>query len=224
VWRGLRIKRGRVDRVVFPPEQIAEVKAVACEPPAKGAPLSRRSVADVHRLVIERGISDASASTIVSWLHQDAIRPWQYRSWIFPTDPEFATKAGRIFDLYQGRWEGELLHPGDMIISADEKPSIQARGRIAPTLPPAAGVPRGQRVEHTYERNGALTYLAAWDVRRGGVIGRCEPKGGIEPFGRLVEQVMTREPYASALRVFWIVDNGSSHRGQRSVERLQGEW
>jgi len=224
-WMVLRIKRGRVARVVFPPEQIAEVKAVACEPPAQeGVPLSRRSVADVHRLVIERGICDASVSTIVRWLAEDAIRPWQYRSWIFPTDPDFAEKAGRILDLYQGRWDGELLHPGDMIVSADEKPSIQARGRIAATLPPAAGVPRGQRVEHTYERNGALTYLAAWDVRRGGVIGRCEPKGGIEPFGRLVEQVMTVEPYASARRVFWIVDNGSSHRGQRSVERLQGQW
>jgi hypothetical protein len=186
--------------------------------------LSRRSVADVHRLVIERGISEASVSTIVRWLREDAIRPWQYRSWIFPTDPDFALKAGRILDLYQGRWDGKLLHPGDMIISADEKPSIQARGRIAETLPPAAGVPRGQRVEHTYERNGALTYLAAWDVRRGGVIGRCEPKGGIEPFGRLVEQVMTAEPYASAPKVFWIVDNGSSHRGKRSIERLQSQW
>jgi hypothetical protein len=164
-------------------------------------------------------------STIVRWLRQDAIRPWQFRSWIFPTDPEFALKAGRILDLYQGRWEGELLHPGDMIISADEKPSIQARGRITATLlSPKAGVPRGQRVEHTYERHGALTYLAAWDVRRGGVIGRCEPKGGIKPFGRLVEQVMTREPYASARRVFWIVDNGSSHRGKRSIDRLQSAW
>ncbi|MCA1698865.1 MAG: transposase [Actinobacteria bacterium] len=111
-----------------------------------------------------------------------------------------------------------------MIISADEKPSIQARQRIHPSLPPAAGVARGQRVEHTYKRGGALTYLAAWDVRRGGVTGRCEPKGGIAPFGRLVEQVMTREPYTSARRVFWIVDNGSSHRGQRSIDRLQGDW
>jgi hypothetical protein len=216
--------RGRVDRVVFPPEQIAEVKAVACQPPAQGAPLSRRSVADVHRLVIQRGICDASASSIVRWLAEDAIRPWQYRSWIFPTDPDFAVKAGRILDLYQGRWDGKLLHPGDMVISADEKPSIQSRGRIAPTLPPKAGVGRGQRVEHTYERRGALTYLAAWDVRRGGVIGRCEPKGGIQPFGRLVEQVMTQEPYKSAPRVFWIVDNGSSHRGQRSIDRLQDQW
>ncbi len=224
VWRGFQIKRGQVARAVFPPEQVAEVKAVACEPPAPGAPLSRRSVADVHRLVIERGISDASVSTVVRWLREDAIRPWQYRSWIFPTDPEFAVKAGRILDLYQGRWDGKLLEPGDMVVSADEKPSIQARDRIAPTLAPAAGVTRGQRVEHTYERKGALTYLAAWDVRRGGVIGRCEPKGGIEPFGQLVEQVMTQQPYASARRVFWIVDNGSSHRGQRSVTRLQDQW
>jgi len=192
------IKRGPVGRAAFPPEQVAEVKAVACEPPSQDAPLSRRSGADVHRLVIERGICDASQATILRWLAADAIRPWQFRSWIFPTDPDFAVKAGRILDLYTGRWEGELLHPGDMVISADEKPSIQARRRIHETLPPAPGVARGQRVEHTYKRGGALTYLAAWDVRRGGAFGRCERKGGIAPFDRLVHQVMTKEPYASA--------------------------
>jgi len=108
----LRTERGRVARAAFPPQQIAEVKAVACEPPSEGCPLSRRSAADVHRLVLERGICDASQSTIVRWLREDAIRPCQYRSWIFPTDPRFAEKAGRILDLYEGRWEGKLLHPG----------------------------------------------------------------------------------------------------------------
>jgi DDE superfamily endonuclease len=49
-----------------------------------------------------------------------------------------------------------------------------------------------------------------------------EPTTGIVPFGRLVGQVMAAEPYASARRVFWVVDNGSSHRGQASVDRLQG--
>ena len=92
------------------------------------------------------------------------------------------------------------------------------------TLPPTAGVPRGLRVEHTYTRGGALCYLAAWDVRRGRVFGRIETKGGIAPFDRLVDQVMTVEPYASAPRVFWIVDNGSSHRGQTSVQRLENRW
>jgi hypothetical protein len=79
-------------------------------------------------------------------------------------------------------------------------------------------------VEHTYKRGGALCYLAAWDVRRGHVFGRTETKGGIAPFDRLVDQVMTQEPYASTPRVFWIVDNGSSHRGQASVDRLQKRW
>jgi DDE superfamily endonuclease len=75
-------------------------------------------------------------------------------------------------------------------------------------------------VEFEYDRGGALQYLAAWDVRRGYVSGRCEPHTGIEPFGRLVAQVMEQEPYRSARRVFWIVDNGSSHRGARSIRRL----
>jgi len=108
------------------------------------------------------------------------------------------------------------------VISADAKPSIQARKRIHPTAPPVPS--RGQRVEHEYERMGALTYLDAWDVRRGKVMGRSEPKGGIAAFDRLVWQVMTKEPYRSARRVFWIVDNGSDHRGQKSVDRLQGRW
>ena len=80
------------------------------------------------------------------------------------------------------------------------------------------------RVEHEYDRGGALAYLAAWDVHRAKIFGRCEPTTGIEPFGRLVDQVMTTEPYASARRVFWVVDNGSSHRGQRAVDRLQQRW
>ncbi len=133
-----------------------------------------------------------------------------------------------MLDLYQGRFEGRLLHPGELVICADEKPSIQARSRVHETLAPASGS-RGQRVEHTYQRKGALTYLAALEIgRRGGrrprLFGRSEPSGGIASFDRLVWQVMTKEPYASARRVFWIVDNGSSHRGQKSVERLERRW
>jgi hypothetical protein len=208
---------------------VAQVKAIACElPKAHGLPLSRFSRAELHRLVIERGITEASASTIARWLAEDALKPWQHRSWVFPTDPAFLAKAGPVLDLYQGRWQGKLLHPGDFVICADEKPSIQARARIHAPLPPSSRS-RGLRVEHTYERRGALTYLAALDIGRRGrrrprVFGRSEARGGIEPFDRLVFQVMSKEPYASARRVFWIVDNGSSHRGQQSIERLEGRW
>jgi hypothetical protein len=100
--------------------------------------------------------------------------------------------------------------------------SIQARLRRHPTTPTAPA--QTMRVEHEYERGGALAYLAAWDAHRARLFGRCEPSTGIKPFGNLVEQVMSAEPYASADRVFWVVDNGSSHRGQSSIDRLQGAF
>jgi hypothetical protein len=203
---------------------VAEVKALACELPSQsGLPLSRFSIPELKREVIAREIvASIGDTTLWRWLTEDAIRPWRHRSWIFPRDPEFAEKAGRILDLYEGFWEGEPLGAEDYVISADEKTSIQARKRIHPTQPPGPGEP--MRVEHEYERKGAWAYLAAWDVRQGKVFGRCEHTTGIKPFGRLVRQVMSQEPYRSARRVFWIVDNGSSHRGQRCIKRLQAKW
>ena len=223
--RVLRRDRGRVARGVFPPAQVAEVKALACELPSeKGIPLSRWSSAELAREAIKRGIvATISAITIWRWLAEDAIRPWNYRSWIFPRDPNFAVKAGRILDLYEGRWEGQLLEPGDFVVCADEKPSIQARARIHPSEAAKPGGD-GQLVEHEYERKGALCYLAAWDARRAKLFDRCAPKDGIEPFDALVEQFMSIEPYSKAQRVFVIVDNGSAHRGQRSIDRLHGAW
>ena len=79
------------------------------------------------------------------------------------------------------------------------------------------------RVNHDYQRRGALTYLAAYDVHQAKIVGRCEDSTGIVPFARLVAQVMTHEPYKSPKRVFWIVDNGSSHRGRAAVDRLAGQ-
>ena len=198
--------------------------ALACELPAeKGVPLSRWSTSELAREAQARGIVEQiSGVTVWRWLSEDAIRPWNYRSWIFPRDPLFKAKAGRILDLYEGRWEGELLHPGDYVVCADEKPSIQARARKHATLPARPG--EGQRVEHEYDRRGALCYLAAWDIKQARLFDRCAPKDGIEPFDELVEQFMTTSPYQNAQRVFLVVDNGSAHRGQRSINRLQSAW
>jgi len=199
---------------------VVAVKAIACELPARlGLPLSRLHVPDIRAEVIRRGLVGAiSDTTIWRWLSEDAIKPWTHRSWIFPRDPDFGPKAARVLDLYAGEWDGRPLKDDEFVISADEKTSIQARIRCHPTLPAAAG--RALRVEFEYERGGALQYLAAWDVHRARLFGRCEPKTGIEPFGRLIEQVMTAEPYRSARRVFWVLDNGSSHRGKAAVTRL----
>ena len=220
-WRS---GRGGAVQGLFPPAQVAEVKALACELPAeRGVPLSRWSSAELAREAVKRGIvAEISGATVWRWLSEDAIRPWNYRSWIFPRDPNFGQKAGRILDLYEGRWEGRPLEPGDFVVCADEKPSVQARRRKHRTLPAAAG--QGQKVEHEYERMGALCYLAARDVKHARIFDRCAPKDGIVPFDALVEQFMSVEPYASAQRVFLVVDNGSAHRGRRSIDRLQGAW
>src|SRR5436189_702280 len=209
---------------VFAAVVAAEVKAMACEPPAtRRVPLGRWSLAELRTEAIASGLLAAvSTATVRRWLCEDAIRPWRHRCWVFPRDPAFAAKAARVLDLYAGSFEGVRLREGEYVISADEKTSIQARCRCHATLPP--GKARVMRIEHEYERGGALAYLAAWDVHQARLFGRCEPTTGIEPFGRLVEQVMTVEPYRSARRVFWVVDNGSSHRGQASVDRLQGQW
>ncbi len=124
-----------------------------------------------------------------------------------------------VLDLYQGRYEGEPLRPGDRILSVDAKPSIQARGRCHPTLPAAPGRPA--RVEHEYERNGALALLAALDVHTGKVFASTPKTTGIAPFMELMAQVMSQPEYAGAPRVFVIVDNGSDHRGRAAIDRLR---
>jgi hypothetical protein len=203
---------------------VVAVKALACELPSRlGVPLSRFHVPDLATQAVARGIvADISGTTIWRWLSDDAIRPWARRSWIFPRDPDFEAKAGRVLDLYARTWNGKPLGKRDFVISTDEKTSIQARVRCHPTLAPAPG--RVMRVEHEYDRGGALAYMAAWDVHRAKIMGRCESTTGIEPFRRLVAQVMSTEPYASARRVFWIADNGSSHRGKAATARLRNDW
>jgi hypothetical protein len=169
-------------------------------------------------LVSRQMLPGISASTVRRILAEDPIKPWQRQSWISVRDPGFTAKATRVLELYQRRWDGAPLAGDEYVISSDAKPSIQARCRCHPTVPP--GVARMMRVEHEYERKGALAYLAALDVHQARVFGHCAPTTGIVPFMALVAQVMSQEPYASARRVFWITDNGSDHRGHAAAKRL----
>ena len=199
---------------VFAASVVAQAKAIACELPAtRGVPLSRWSLAELRGELLATGlVDDVSTTTLWRWLHEDALQPWRHHAWIFPRDPDFPAKAAVVLDLYQRLFAGQTLGDDEYVVSADEKTSIQARCRCHPTLPP--GQARVMRVEHEYERGGALAYLAAWDVHQARLFGRLEPTTGIEPFGRLVGQVMSSEPYASAERVF-----GSSTTAPRTGDR-----
>lgn len=218
------IVRAEVAPLLFPPRVVTQVKALACELPATlGLPLSRFSRAELRRYVLAAGIvAEISGVTIWRWLHEDALRPWSRRSWIFPRDPEFATKAGRVLDLYHRRWNGRALREDEFVISADEKTQIPIRTLCHPITPPAPGRPI--RVEHEYRRHGVCAYIAAWDVHRARLFGDVVHKISIVAFDALVTRVMSQEPYRSARRVFWIVDSGTIHRGQRAVDRLEGQF
>jgi hypothetical protein len=139
-----------------------------------------------------------------------------------PRDPHFEAKAGRILDLYPRVWKGRALGPHQFVLSADEKTSIQARCPKARSLPPQPRRP--MKIEHEYKRLGAWAYLAALDVPRAKLFGRCEAKTGIAAFDRLVDPIMKQRPYRQARRVFWMVDNGSAHRGLRAVRRLRTKY
>src|SRR3954454_12186030 len=218
-----RTNRGRVARGAFPPEEVAQVKAIACElTKTHGVPLSRFSRSELYRFVVEQAIGCASASTIGRWLAEDAIKPWQQRSWIFPRDPNFREKAGPILDLYEGRWEGKLLEPGDGVISAEPSPRSKPGQGSTPARHPPTGVASASSTSTSGAARSATSMPGT--CGEAGSWAAPSPRGGIAAFDRLVWRGMTKAPYRSAPRVFWIVDHGSDARRQKSIGRLQGRW
>ncbi len=139
-------------RRIFPATAEAEVKALACALPAEtGVPLARWSCAELAAEAVARGVAPAvSASTVGRWLAADAIRPWRYRSWIFPRDPDFAGKAARVLELDDRTWHGQPLGGDEYVLRADEKSQLQALHQRRPDLPPAPD--RIRRTEFEYRR------------------------------------------------------------------------
>ena len=150
----------RVAPGLFPPELVVQIKALACELPAKhGRLLSRRSTSDPVQQVQQSGlVASVSGSTLWRWLHEDAIRPWYHRSWVFPRDPDFATKAGRVLDLYARQWQGSTLKEDEFVISAGEKTKRRAFRRAA------ASMPRRTAEPHTPLRVAQVVFVRKWLV------------------------------------------------------------
>ena len=209
--------------VTYGPQERAQAIAVVCETLWKRElPLSRFSIADLHQVVTqEESLAGLSHSSLARYLRQNALKPWRYRYWLFPRDPEFVSRACVVLDLYAGFWEGQRLGPDEYVLSADEK-TIQVLARCYPSLPAVPGYE--QRVEFEYKRKGTVAYHAAWDVFRGEVFGRVAPNTCIVTFNRLVDLVMAQAPYQTSGRVFWIVDGGSAHHRNTFPMRLSSMY
>ena len=223
VWLDCVTGRGRVDRAVSPPEQVAEVVAVACELPARHErPLGRFSRTELHRLVIEQGVTDASATTIWRWLHDRSLKPWQQRSWIFPRDPHFQPKAGRVLDLYVRRFEGRRLHPDEYVICR-RREVLAAGARAPPRNGAGRAWPAGAgRVRIPARRHAGLP----------GRLGR-PPRPPLRALRGQDRDRAVRPPRRAghehrALRVgqdgLLGRRHGSSHAGQRSIDRLENAY
>lgn len=209
--------------VTYGAQERAQVIAIVCETlHDRELPLSRFSIADLHRVVVkEEGLADLSHGSLARILDQNVLKPWRYSYWLFPRDPDFVSKACVILDLYAGFWEGQRLGPDEYVLTADEK-TIQVLVRCHPGLPAIPGYE--QRVEFEYERLGTVAYHAAWDVFRGRIFGRVAPNTCIATFNQLVDLVMTQGPYQSSGRTFWIVDGGCAHHPNTFPARLQGMY
>jgi DDE superfamily endonuclease len=242
--------RGPVGGRVFPPEAITLVKAIACERlPAPGAapppaaappaapvspppraraavalrevPLARLSVGDVLGKAWDAGL-EISYSSVWRILHQEALRPWFQKQWLFPRDPLLLEKASPILGLYQRCWGEEPLSARDVVLCGDELTRLQALTRPYGGTPPAPG--REARYEFTHERSVAtLCYLAFLDVGSGRVYGETHPATGIQAFEATLGHCLA-DRYPDAERVFLIVDNGSAHHPATSPARIQTQF
>jgi hypothetical protein len=209
--------------LTYGPQERAQVIALVCETLHKHElPLSRCSITDLRKVIVrEEHLSGLSRASLGRILAQDALKPWRYRYWLFPRDPDFVRKACVVLDLYAGFWQGQRLGPDEYVLSADEK-TIQVLKRRHADLPPASGLVR--RVEFEYKRLGTIAYHAAWDVLHSKLFGRIAPNTCIATFNQLVHMLMSRQPYHRSARTFWIVDGGCAHHPSTFPARLQAMY
>lgn len=227
-----RSEPGGAASPAFPPSEAerieAAVRATACEAEwARAKGLSIASIRDIADRVVESlreeiGLERLPACTVWKILHEAALKPWHYRSWLFPKDPQFAERANVVLDLYAGLYEGEALSPRDVVLSLDEKPQLLLRTRCHPTVPPRPGRPG--LVEFEYERHGTGVLLAGMDVRTGQVFHEVVETNGIVPFQAFLKRILDHGPYREAERIFLIVDNGSSHARTTFPGRLADQF
>src|SRR5918996_6660429 len=164
-----------VPRAGFPPEVAIHVVRLACErPDTLGRSLSQWDCAELARQLIAAGIvEDISAATVRRILTAHQLKPWRHHLWLHPKHPRdaaFYATIADLIDLYT-----RPLRADELVLSVDEKTSMQPRPRLAPTLP-AQPHNRPNRVEHEYKRAGALNLFAAFDTRSGKVYGHGDER------------------------------------------------
>ncbi len=196
---GLADQAGRGRKRKYDAATRHRIAATACSTP----PESVGTHWSVRTLAKHLGVGTAVVQAVLS---SERIQPHRSRYWNDSDDPEFEPKMLTIVGLYMNPPENAV------VLSVDEKTSIQALDRTQPRLPVR---PHSiERLSHEYKRNGTASLLACLDVHTGQVSGECIRSNNSVTFIRFLKRLL-REYSDKDLYV--ILDNGSSHRSKKTM-------
>ena len=211
----------QADRRLFPPHEQHKVVALATRPPPEeGVPVTHWSMRDLARATVRHGIvASISPSTVWRLLDQAAIKPHRWHYWLNSPDPDFEVKMLDIVNLYLRAQE--LYKRSEIVLSVDEKTSIQALERRYPHKPPRPG--RIERIEHEYIRHGTCCLTAGLEVATGEIYGYLTPNRPADVFADFVESLCGE--YPDARKIHFVLDNLNTHWHEltcRAVAKLSG--
>jgi len=197
----------RAGRRLFPPQQQHSIVALATQPPPQqGHPITHWSMTDLSRAVIQNGIVNSICPvTIWRLLDQAAIKPHRWHYWLNSPDPDFYPKMYDIVELYLNALK--MYERGEILLSVDEKTSIQALERKYPHKPMMPG--RVELIEHEYKRHGTCCLTAGLEVATGEVMGLLTPNRPAEVFAEFIQWIC--QAYAEARSIHIVMDNLNTH-------------
>ena len=188
---------------------------LACDlPEVAGRSLSQWDCTELARQVEQEGVvAHISPQTVQRILARWTLKPWRSHVWLHPRTPRdaaFIRCTREIANLY-----GRPLAPWEVVLSLDEKTSLQPRPRRVPTRPARPGWPL--QVEHEYARAGAVHLFAAFDTRSGQVSGLTFRRKRQVEYLALLAHLDQTIP-AAITTIHLIADNVSVHHG-KDVQR-----
>jgi hypothetical protein len=210
--QGSMMGNAPADRRCFPPEVAIHLVKIACERPDDvGRSLSHWDCAELARQLIADGVTESiSPQTVQRILASHKLKPWRKHLWLssaVPRDAEFCKRVKNICTLYTRK-----LASYEMVLCVDEKTSLQPRTRKSPTLPARPGMP--VRVEHEYERKGALNLFAGFDTRTGKVYAHTAERKRQKEFIEFLEK-LDREIPEHITKIHLVMDNLRMHTGKQ---------
>jgi transposase len=206
-WTGSKTALVQADRRFFPPAEQHKIVALATRPPIEnGVPVTHWSATDLAHATVQDGIvASISRATVWRLLDQAAIKPHRWHYWLHSPDPDFDAKMLDIVDLYLHAQE--LCKRREIVLSVDEKTSIQALERKHPNKPPKPG--RVEGIEHEYIRHGTCCLTASLEVATGEIYAHLTPNRPADVFADFVASVCGEYPRAK--KIHFVLDNLNTH-------------